>query len=91
MIRRGLAALALTLLLFNILPAQSEADDAYIKAMTANNPAQKAQLLKDYVAKFAGKGSKYENFFILLLPLLLHYAQGSGKPEADAWDVCYDR
>ncbi len=62
MIRRGLAALALTLLLFNILPAQSEADDAYIKAMTTNNPAQRVQLLKDYIAKYAGKGTKYENF-----------------------------
>jgi tetratricopeptide (TPR) repeat protein len=46
-----------------ILPAQSaEADEAYIKAMTATSPAERAQLLKDYIGKFAGKGSKYENF-----------------------------
>ncbi len=62
MLRRGLATLALTLLLFSLLPAQSEADDAYIKAMTTNNPAQRVQLLKDYIAKYAGKGTKYENF-----------------------------
>ena len=46
-----------------LLPAQTaEADEAYIKAMTATSPAERAQLLKDYIAKFAGKGSKYENF-----------------------------
>lgn len=46
-----------------ILPAQTaEADEAYIKAMTATSPAERAQLLKDYIAKYAGKGTKYENF-----------------------------
>ncbi len=60
--RTGLATLALTLLLFSLLPAQNEADDAYIKAMTSNNPAQRIQLLKEYIAKYAGKGTKYENF-----------------------------
>lgn len=60
--RKGLSTLALTLLLFSLLPAQNEADDAYVKAMTSNNPAQRVQLLKDYIAKYAGKGTKYENF-----------------------------
>jgi len=46
-----------------LLPAQTaEADEAYIKAMTATSPAERAQLLKDYIAKYAGKGTKYENF-----------------------------
>ena len=56
-------ALALMLSLPGILAAQStEANEAYIKAMTAQAPAQKAQLLKDYLAKYGGKGSQYENF-----------------------------
>ncbi|MCJ7586675.1 MAG: hypothetical protein MUQ00_02080 [Candidatus Aminicenantes bacterium] len=46
-----------------LLPAQAiEADEAYIKAMTATSPAERAQLLKNYVVKYAGKGTKYENF-----------------------------
>ncbi len=45
------------------LPAQTvEADEVYIKAMTTTSPAERAQLLKEYVAKYAGKGTKYENF-----------------------------
>jgi tetratricopeptide (TPR) repeat protein len=40
----------------------SDADQAYIKAMTATSPAERAQLLKDFIAKFGGKGSQYENF-----------------------------
>ncbi len=38
------------------------ADEAYIKAMTEKDPAAQARLLKDYLAKFSGKGSQYENF-----------------------------
>jgi tetratricopeptide (TPR) repeat protein len=41
---------------------QSESDQAYIKAMTANTPAERVTLLKDFLAKYAGKGSQYENF-----------------------------
>lgn len=64
-------------LLFAIAPlllaplfAQNECDDAYIKAMTEKNPAQQAQLLKDFLGKCAGKGSQYENFANATLSLL---------------------
>jgi tetratricopeptide (TPR) repeat protein len=42
------------------LAAQNSSNDAYIKAMTTADPAQKAQLLKDYIAN--NPGSQYENF-----------------------------
>jgi len=42
--------------------AQNPADEAYIKAMTANDPCQRVQLLKDYIANYAGKGTQYENY-----------------------------
>ena len=77
-----LATVALIVLLTNLLPAQSEADDVYIKAMTSNNPAQKAQLLKEYVAKYAGKGSKYENFAYANL-CLMQYPGKTPKETAD--------
>jgi hypothetical protein len=80
--RTALATLALLCLFVNFMPAQSEADDAYIKAMTANNPAQKAQLLKDYIAKYAGKGSKYDNFAYANLCLM----QFPGKTPKETTD-----
>ncbi len=56
-------ALAFLSLSTGFLWAQStEANDAYIKAMTATSPAQKVQGLKDFLAKYGGKGSQYENF-----------------------------
>ena len=42
--------------------AQNPADEAYIKAMQANSPAERAKLLKDYIGQFAGKGGQYDNF-----------------------------
>jgi tetratricopeptide (TPR) repeat protein len=54
-----------TLILFAIsfLPGQNnEANQAYIKAMTTANPDQKAQLLKEFLNNYSGKGSQYENF-----------------------------
>jgi tetratricopeptide (TPR) repeat protein len=57
------AAVAVLAFMSGLALAQStEANDAYIKAMTAQSPAQKAQLLRDFLAKFGGKGSEYENF-----------------------------
>ncbi|HHF43122.1 MAG: hypothetical protein DRI99_07210 [Candidatus Aminicenantes bacterium] len=61
---------ALTLLLAPLAMAQSEADQAYIKAMTAQSAAQKAKLLKEYISKYAGQGTKYENFAYANLCLL---------------------
>ena len=56
-------ALALLFLATGLLWAQStEANDAYIKAMTATSAAQKIAGLKDFLARYAGKGSQYENF-----------------------------
>lgn len=60
----------------------SEADEAYIKAMTASSPAQRAQLLKDYIAKYGGKGTKYENFAYANLCLLAY----PGKTEKETID-----
>jgi len=58
-----LLTIAITLCLSGFLAGQGNpADEAYIKAMTAKDPAQKAQLLKEYLTKFGGKGSQYENF-----------------------------
>ncbi|MFC2165455.1 hypothetical protein ACFLT2_10730 [Acidobacteriota bacterium] len=49
--------------LFSLSIAQENTcDQTYIKAMTAKDANQKAQLLKDYLAQCAGKGSQYENF-----------------------------
>ena len=61
---------AIVPLLFAPLSAQTECDDAYIQAMTAQTPAQRVQLLKDFISKCAGKGSQYENFAYANLFLL---------------------
>ena len=51
------------------LAAQNEADEAYVKAMTQNDPCLKVQGLKAYVQKYAGKGAQYENFAYVYLCL----------------------
>ena len=45
-----------------LLAQNAEADQAYIKAVTTQDPAQKVSLMKDYINKYAGQGTKYENF-----------------------------
>jgi len=78
--RTLIVLIALVLLTAGLLPAQStEANDAYIKAMTAQSPAQKAQLLKDFLAKYGGKGNQYENFANANLAMLAY----SGKPAGE--------
>jgi hypothetical protein len=57
-----LTAVILSVVLSGIALAQSEADMAYTKAMTANTPQEKANLLKAYIANYAGKGGQYDNF-----------------------------
>ena len=42
--------------------AQSDCDQAYIKAMTANTPAERITLLKEFLAKCGGEGNQYVNF-----------------------------
>lgn len=64
-----LAAVVLTLITAGFLAAQNEADEAYIKAMTQNDPCLKVQGLKAYIQKYAGKGTQYENFAYVYLCL----------------------
>ena len=65
------------------LAAQDEASEAYIKAMTAQNQSQKAQLLKDFVTRYGGRGNQYENFAYANL-CLLAYPGKTPKETIDA-------
>jgi hypothetical protein len=80
MTKKILLILAIIPLVLVPLAAQNDCDDAYVKAMTAQSPAQKAQMLKDFLAKCAGKGSQYENFANANLALMEY----PGKTAADA-------
>ena len=56
--KTALTTLILLLFAFASLPAQNnEANEAYINAMKANDAAQRAKLLKDYLTKYAGQGT----------------------------------
>lgn len=79
--RTLIVALALFGLASGLAMAQAnDANDAYIKAMTAQSPSQKAQMLKDYLAKYAGKGTQYENFANANLAVLAY----PGKSASDS-------
>jgi len=55
----------LTLILFissSALSQSNEAQEAYLKATTAPSLNQKIQLLEDYIQKYKGKGTQYENY-----------------------------
>lgn len=55
--------LILILFVFATLQAQtSEADQAYIDAMSSKDPVQKAKLLKEWLKNNAGKGNQYEKY-----------------------------
>jgi len=57
------ATLALIFLLSSLVISQNdEAHNAYLQAMGASTLAQKIQLLKDYVNKYKGQGTQYENY-----------------------------
>jgi len=60
--KTALTTLILILFISASLSAQVAANDDYIKAMTTSDAAQRVKLLKDYLAKYAGKGTQYENF-----------------------------
>ena len=62
MMKKAILLLGIFALLAGPLAAQNECDDAYVKAMTAQSPGERATLLKDFLAKCGGKGSQYENF-----------------------------
>lgn len=78
--RTFITLIALVLLTAGLLPAQSnEGNDAYIKAMTAQSPGQKAQLLKDFLSKYGGKGNQYENFACANLAMLAYPGKSTGE------------
>jgi tetratricopeptide (TPR) repeat protein len=60
--KTALTSLIMILFISASLSAQIAANDEYIKAMTTPNAAQRVKLLKEYLAKYAGKGTQYENF-----------------------------
>jgi len=71
--------IALILLFGGLALAQSECDQIYVKAMTANSAPERATLLKDFLAKCGGKGNQYENFANAYLCTLVY----PGKTEQD--------
>jgi len=83
MTKKTLVLLAIPLFLLSTLAAQTEqtnpCDESYIKAMTAQSPAQKAQLLKDFLTKCGGKGNQYENFANANLSLLDYPGKTAGE------------
>lgn len=69
--KTALTIFSLFVFLITPLTAQNiNGDEVYIKAMTATDPNQRAQLLKDFVSKYAGKGSQYENYAFAYLSTL---------------------
>ncbi len=58
------------LLILSPVAAQNPCDESYIKAMTAQTPAQRAQLLKEFIKTCGGKGNQYENFAYANLSLI---------------------
>ncbi len=83
MIKKIIPLLVLTLMILPPLVAQVDpCDEAYIKAMTAQTPAQRAQLLKDFISKCGGKGAQNENFAYANLSLMEY----PGKTAKDAID-----
>ena len=61
--KKVLTALTVILLFSISLHAQTNnANQEYIKAMTSTSPAEQARLLKEYLAKYEGKGTQYENY-----------------------------
>lgn len=72
--------LSLVLIASCSLFAQTEnANETYIKAMTATNAAEQAKLLKEYIAKYAGKGTQYENFAYANLTLLQYQGKTANE------------
>jgi hypothetical protein len=57
-----LMMIAIAFALSGLVQAQTDCDQLYIKAMQANAPAERAKLLKEFLASCSGKGSQYENF-----------------------------
>jgi len=75
-----LTVVLLFALLGGICFAQSEGDQAYIKAMQANSPQEKAAQLKAYIATYGGKGGQYDGFAYSFLFMALIQ---TGKTDAE--------
>ena len=60
--KTALMTLIIIFIISSSLPAQIDSNQDYITAMTTSNASQKVKLLKEYLAKYAGKGTQYENF-----------------------------
>ncbi|MBM3294903.1 MAG: hypothetical protein FJY82_10305 [Candidatus Aminicenantes bacterium] len=60
--RMIIASLLMTAFAAGAALAQNPADEAYIKAMQANSPAERAKLLKAFITQYGGQGNQYENF-----------------------------
>jgi tetratricopeptide (TPR) repeat protein len=61
--KTALTKIILILFVFVTLHAQtSDTNQDYIKAMSNQDPAQKAKLLKEWLKNNAGKGRQYENY-----------------------------
>ena len=73
---------SLTFLILSPLAAQDPCDESYIKAMTAQTPAQRAQLLKEFIKTCGSKGNQYENFAYANLSLIDY----PGKTAKEALD-----
>lgn len=69
---RASAIMLLSALLVLPVFGQDDPNQAYIKAMTAQAPAQKAQMLKDFLSKYSGKGVQYENYALANLATLAY-------------------
>lgn len=66
-----LTTLVIFLFISVSLSAQNTtSDEEYIKAVTTQNIDQKVKLLKEYLTKYGGKGTKYENHVYANLCLL---------------------
>lgn len=73
--RMWLTVVMMSLVLGGIVFAQSEADQIYIKAMQAGNPAEKTKLLKEYISQYAGKGNQYDSYAYANLGILQYQAK----------------
>jgi len=58
------------LVTFTSYAQNNSADQEYIQAITTPDISQKVTMLKNYIAKYEGKGTKYENFVYANLCLI---------------------
>ncbi len=76
--KTALTTLIMIFIISSSLPAQIDSNQDYITAMTTSNAPQKVKLLKEYLAKYAGKGTQYENFVYATL-CMQNYADKTAR------------